>query len=118
MSRFLGVKLPQDKRLWIALTEVYGIGLSRAKALCYQIGATPTTKASELRPFHISQLYAAVDSQFTVGNDLRDATRSSIQRLMRIRCYRGIRHKERLPVRGQRTHTNARTQKRRNPPSL
>jgi small subunit ribosomal protein S13 len=111
--RFMGVRLAEHKRLWVALTEVYGIGTARARALCYPIGATPTTTAAELRPFHVSQLYAAVDKQYTVANDLRDATRAAVARLVKIRCYRGTRHKEGLPVRGQRTRTNAQTAKRR-----
>lgn len=118
MVRFLGVRLPENKRLWIALQEVYGIGASRARALCYTIGATRTTTAGELRPFHISQLYAAVDAQYNVGGDLRDANRAAVQRLIKLRCYRGIRHSQRLPVRGQNTQTNARTSKRRNPPRV
>jgi small subunit ribosomal protein S13 len=118
MVRFLGVQLAENKRLWVALQEVYGIGAARARALCHAVGATPATTAGELRPFHVSQLYAAVDARYTIGGDLRDANRAAVQRLIRMRCYRGIRHQERLPVRGQRTHTNARTSKRRNPPKV
>lgn len=116
MSRLLGATLPATKNLWVALQKVYGIGETRARSLCFAIGATPFTKASELRPFHLSQLYAAVEARYTVGNDLRTAQRSAIQRLIRIRSYRGMRHLQRLPVRGQRTHTNARTQKKMRPP--
>lgn len=112
MARFLGARLPAAKNLWVALTEVYGIGRTRAQGLCFAIGATPTTKAHELRPFHLSQLYAAVEARYMVGNDLRVANRSAVQRLIRIRSYRGIRHLQRLPVRGQRTHSNHRTQKK------
>lgn len=118
MVRFLGVTLAPAKRLWVALQSVHGIGESRAHALCHAIGATSSTTAGELRPFHISQLYAAVDARYTVGGDLRDANTGAIQRLMKMRCYRGIRHQQRLPVRGQNTQTNARTSKRRNPPRL
>ena len=116
MVRFLGTNLPDKKKLWVALSEVYGIGYSRARALCFAIGATPLTTAAELRPFHLSQLYAAVEARYVVGNDLRAATTESIQRLIRIRSYRGSRHLQRLPVRGQRTHSNARTQKKSRPP--
>lgn len=117
MVRFMGVNLPESKRLWYALTKVYGIGQSRAHSLCYQIGATPQTRASELRAFHLSQLYSAVEEQFLVGSDLRGATRASIERLMKIKCYRGVRHMQGLPVRGQRTHSNAHTRKRRRTPT-
>lgn len=113
MSRFLGIELPQAKKLWVALSEVYGIGYTRARALSFSIGATPNTTAGELRPFHLSQLYAAVEARYIVGNDLRSANRAAVQRLISIRSYRGSRHVQRLPVRGQRTHTNARTQKKR-----
>lgn len=112
MVRFLGVNLPENRRLWYALTKVYGIGRSRAEALCYQIGATPLTRASELRPFHVSQLTAAVEDQYVVGAELRNTVRANIQRLIDIRCYRGVRHMQGLPVRGQRTHSNAKTRKR------
>lgn len=118
MVRFLGVQLAESKRVWVALQEVYGVGAARARALCHSIGATSATTAGELRPFHVSQLYAAVDARYAVGEDLRAANTAAVQRLMRMRCYRGIRHLERLPVRGQRTHTNARTSKRRNPPRI
>lgn len=117
MSRLLGTTLPASKNLWVALQRVYGLGESRARSLCFAIGATPFTKTSELRPFHLSQLYAAVEARYTVGNDLRAANRSSIQRLIAIRSYRGMRHLQRLPVRGQRTHSNARTQKKMRPPA-
>lgn len=111
----MNANLPDAKKLWVALKQVYGLGYARARALCFAIGATPNTKASELRPYHLSQLYAAVEQRYVTGNDLRSATRANIQRLIRIRSYRGIRHLERLPVRGQRTHSNARTQKKRRP---
>lgn len=112
MVRFLGANLPDSKKLWVALTKVYGIGYSRARALCFAIGATPHVSAGELRPHHLSHLYTLVENRFVVGRELRSATRAAVQRLIRIRCYRGKRHVERLPVRGQRTHTNARTQKK------
>lgn len=112
MVRLLGANLPDSKKLWVALTKIYGIGFTRARALCFEIGATPNVNAGELRPHHLSQLYTIVEKRFVVGRDLRAATRAAVQRLVRIRCYRGRRHVERLPVRGQRTHSNARTQKK------
>lgn len=111
-KRLLGATLPARKKLWVALQNVYGIGASRARALCFEIGATSNTTAAELGQFQLSQLLAHIESNYVVANDLRDATRSSVQRLVDIRCYRGLRHVQRLPVRGQRTHTNARTQKK------
>lgn len=117
MSRLLGATLPPKKTLWTALTKIYGIGRTRAHALCFAIGATPFTKAADLRPFHLSQLYTFVEARYVVGNDLRSKVRASIQRLIRIRSFRGSRHLQRLPVRGQRTHSNARTQKKMRPPS-
>lgn len=116
MSRLLGATLPAKKTLWTALTRIYGIGRTRAHALCFAIGATPFTKAAELRPFHLTQLYSLIEARYTVGNDLRANVRASIQRLIRIRSFRGLRHVQRLPVRGQRTHSNARTQKKMRPP--
>lgn len=112
MVRFLGRTLPEQKKIWVALTQVYGVGFSRARELCFAIGATPNTPASQLRPFHLSQLYTVIEERFTVGSDLRNSIKSNIQRLIRIRCYRGSRHLQKLPVRGQRTHSNARTQKK------
>lgn len=112
MVRFLGKNLPDSKKLWVALTRVYGVGQSRAKALCFAIGATPYVDAGDLKPHHLTQLYSYLEKNYVIGQELRSATRSDIQRLVNIRCYRGLRHLENLPVRGQRTHTNARTQKK------
>eukprot|EP00171_Calliarthron_tuberculosum_P017252 IDg17252t1 len=110
--RLLGAVLPARKKLWVALQNVYGIGPSRSQALCFEIGATPNTTAGELGQFQLSQLLTHIENNYVVANDLRNATRSAVQRLVTIRCYRGLRHVQRLPVRGQRTHTNARTQKK------
>lgn len=112
MVRFLGTNLPDSKHLWLALTKIYGIGYSRARAMCFAIGATPTVKAGELKPHHLSQLYQYVENNYVVRQELISETRENIQRLVRIKSYRGLRHLENLPVRGQRTHTNARTQKK------
>lgn len=117
MVRFLGQRLPDSKKLWVALTQIYGVGYTRAKSLCFAIGATPNTNAGDLRPYHIGQLYAAAEARYMLGNDLRAANTENIRRLIRIKCYRGTRHLQRLPVRGQRTHSNHRTQKKRFPPS-
>lgn len=114
MVRLLGANLPEGKQLWMALRKVYGIGESRAKTMCFSIGATPYVKAGDLRPHHLSQLYNYVESYYVVGQELKNTTRANIQRLVDVRCYRGLRHAENLPVRGQRSHTNARTQKKLN----
>lgn len=112
MVRFLGANMPESKKLWVALTKVYGIGYARAKSLCFAIGASPHVNAGDLRQHHVSQLYSLVEKRYVVGQDLKSATRECIQRLIRIRSYRGKRHLEQLPVRGQRTHSNHRTQKK------
>lgn len=112
MVRLLGTKLPDSKHLWLALTKIYGIGYNRARAMCFAIGATPYVKAGELKPHHLSQLYQYVENNYVVQQDLKKEVQENIQRLVRIKSYRGLRHLENLPVRGQRTHTNARTQKK------
>lgn len=108
----LGAVLPAKKNLWVALQRVYGIGETRARELCYHIGATPMTRVSDLGQFHLSQLLTAIGSKYVVGQELRNETRENVARLVHIRSYRGMRHREQLPVRGQRSHTNARTQKK------
>lgn len=111
-KRLLGATLPLRKKVWVALQNVYGIGEPRARALCFQIGATPNTTTGELSQFHLSQLLTHIENNYVVTNDLRAANRAAVQRLVNIRSYRGLRHVQKLPVRGQRTHTNARTQKK------
>jgi len=108
--RISGVILPPNKHLRIALRSVYGIGNTRALEICSKVGLNPATKVNELNEEHVSNLQDAVN-QYEVEGDLRRRVAMDIKRLVDIKCYRGIRHKKGLPVRGQNTRTNARTRK-------
>ncbi len=110
MARIAGVNIPVQKHLVIALTAIYGIGATRAKQICAETGIAPNTKARDLSEAQIEALRSAV-AGFTVEGDLRREVSLSIKRLMDVGCYRGLRHRRGLPVRGQRTRTNARTRK-------
>ena len=111
MARILGVDLPREKRVEIGLTYIYGIGLTSAKKICAATGVNPDTRVRDLTEEETIKLRDYIDANFTVEGDLRRETSQNIKRLMEIGCYRGIRHRKGLPVRGQRTHTNARTRK-------
>ena len=111
MARILGVDLPREKRVEIGLTYIYGIGLTSAKKICAATGVNPDTRVRDLTEEETIKLRDYIDANFTVEGDLRRETSQNIKRLMDIGCYRGIRHRKGLPVRGQRTHTNARTRK-------
>ncbi len=111
MARIAGVDLPPQKRLWIGLTSIYGIGLKRAQALAAKAGVEPTKKIKDLTEEEINQIRQAIESEGRVEGDLRKENQMNIRRLIEIQCYRGLRHRRNLPVRGQRTHTNARTRK-------
>lgn len=111
MARILGVDLPRDKRVEIGLTYIYGIGLTRAKKSCEETGVNPDTRVRDLTEEEVVKLRDNIDANYTVEGDLRRETSQNIKRLMEIGCYRGLRHRRGLPVRGQRTHTNARTRK-------
>ncbi len=111
MARILGVDLPREKRVEIGLTYIYGIGLTSAKKICAETGVNPDTRVRDLTEEETIKLRDYIDSNFTVEGDLRRETSQNIKRLMEIGCYRGLRHRKGLPVRGQRTHTNARTRK-------
>ena len=111
MARILGVDLPRDKRVEIGLTYIYGIGLTRAKTICEETGVNPDTRVRDLTEEEVVKLRDNIDANYTVEGDLRRETSQNIKRLMEIGCYRGLRHRRGLPVRGQRTHTNARTRK-------
>lgn len=111
MARILGVDLPRDKRVEIGLTYIYGIGLTRAKKTCEETGVNPDTRVRDLTEEEVVKLRDNIDANYTVEGDLRRETSQNIKRLMEIGCYRGLRHRRGLPVRGQRTHTNARTRK-------
>jgi small subunit ribosomal protein S13 len=110
MARIAGVNIPDNKHLVISLEYIYGIGATRAKQICERVGIAPSTKTSALSPEQLDIVRAEV-AKFTVEGDLRREVSMSIKRLMDLGCYRGIRHRRSLPVRGQRTKTNARTRK-------
>jgi small subunit ribosomal protein S13 len=110
MIRVAGVILPPKKHIKIALLSVFGIGLTRSLQICQKIGLNPSTKVAELTEQAIKSIQQAV-SEFQVEGDLRRKISMDIKRLKDIKCYRGLRHRRRLPVRGQRTKTNARTAK-------
>ena len=111
MARILGVDLPRDKRVEIGLTYIYGIGLTRSKKILAETGVNPDTRCRDLTEEEVIKLRDFIDANYTVEGDLRRETSQNIKRLMEIGCYRGLRHRRGLPVRGQRTHTNARTRK-------
>ncbi len=111
MARIVGVDLPRDKRVEIALTYIYGIGRSRSNEILAKAGVNPDTRVKDLTEEEVSRLREIIDKEYKVEGDLRKEVAMNIKRLMDIGCYRGIRHKRGLPVRGQRTRTNARTRK-------
>lgn len=110
MARIAGVNIPSNKHAVIALTSIYGIGRSRAQEICGLAGIDPTIKVRELNEEQVDKLREAV-TRFSVEGDLRREVAMNIKRLMDLGCYRGLRHRRGLPVRGQRTRTNARTRK-------
>ena len=110
MARIAGINIPVNKHTVIALTSIYGIGYTRAKTICEAARVSPATKVRDLSEAEIEALRAAV-GQFPVEGDLRREVSMNIKRLMDLGCYRGMRHRRGLPVRGQRTKTNARTRK-------
>ncbi|MBZ4688534.1 MAG: small subunit ribosomal protein [Clostridia bacterium] len=111
MARIAGVDLPRDKRVEVALTYIYGIGRSRAKQIVDELGIDPQTRVKDLTEAEATKLRETIDKNYTVEGDLRREVSLNIKRLMEIGCYRGLRHRRGLPVRGQRTKTNARTRK-------
>jgi small subunit ribosomal protein S13 len=111
MPRIAGVDLPRDKRVEIGLTYIYGIGRSRSNEILGKIEVDPDTRVRDLNETEVSELRQLIDRNYEVEGDLRRRVRQDIQRLQEISCYRGIRHRKGLPVRGQRTKTNARTRK-------
>ena len=110
MARIAGVNIPNHQHAVIALQAIYGIGPTRAKAICASTGVVPSTKIKDLSDAQMDKLREQV-GRFTVEGDLRRATTRNIKRLTDLGCYRGTRHRKGLPVRGQRTRTNARTRK-------
>ncbi|HEY65839.1 MAG TPA: 30S ribosomal protein S13 [Caldilineae bacterium] len=111
MARIAGVDLPRDKRIEIALTYIYGIGRSRSGEILDQVGIHPDKRVKDLTEAEIARLRDFIDRNYTVEGDLRREVTMNIKRLTEIGCYRGIRHRRNLPVRGQRTRTNARTKR-------
>lgn len=111
MARILGVDLPRDKRVEYGLTYIYGIGLTTAKQVVAATGIDKNIRVRDLTDAQVTQLREYIDKNLQVEGDLRRETSQNIKRLMEIGCYRGLRHRRGLPVRGQRTHTNARTRK-------
>ncbi len=111
MARIAGVDLPPQKRIWVGLTSIYGIGLARAKKLCQLARVEETKKVKDLTEDEVNHLRQVIESQGGIEGDLRKEIQMNIRRLIEIQAYRGLRHRRNLPVRGQRTHTNARTRK-------
>ena len=111
MPRIAGVDLPRDKRIEIALTYVYGIGRSRAVEILRKTRIDPNTRMRDITEEEAARLREVIEQDYTIEGDLRREVQSNIQRLMEIGTYRGMRHRRGLPVRGQRTRTNARTRK-------
>ena len=111
MARIAGVDLPREKRIEIALTYIYGIGLSSAKKILKATGVSPDTRVNKLADEDVAKLRSVIEAEYKVEGALRGEVAMNIKRLIDISCYRGLRHKKGLPVRGQRTKTNARTRK-------
>ena len=111
MARISGVDLPREKRVEIGLTYIYGIGRTSANRILAEAGVNPDTRVKELTDDEVKKLAAVIADNQTVAGDLRRAIAMNIKRLQEIGCYRGIRHRKGLPVRGQKTKTNARTRK-------
>lgn len=111
MARIAGVDLPNSKRVEIALTYIYGIGISKSREILDATGVNPDIRAKDLTDDDISKLRDYIDKNLTVEGDLRREVALNIKRLVEIGCYRGVRHRKSLPCRGQRTKTNARTRK-------
>jgi small subunit ribosomal protein S13 len=111
MARISGVDLPREKQIQIALTYLYGIGNTSARRICALGKVDPTKRTKDLSDDEVHQIREAIEQNFKVEGDLRREVSLNIKRLMDLGCYRGLRHRKGLPVRGQRTHTNARTRK-------
>ena len=111
MARIAGVNIPTAKRVTIALTYITGIGNTSAKEICEAVGIDASRRVNELSDAEVLKVREYIDENYTVEGDLRRETQMNIKRLMDLGCYRGLRHRRNLPVRGQRTHTNARTRK-------
>ena len=111
MARIAGVDIPNSKRVEIALTYIYGIGRKSANDILAKTGINPDTRAKDLTEEEVAKLRDEIENSYTVEGDLRRNVAMNIKRMVEVNCYRGIRHRKGLPVRGQRTKTNARTRK-------
>ena len=111
MARIAGVNIPTNKRVIIALQYIHGIGPAKARDLCEKVNIPAARRVAELTDAEVLQIREAIDRDYIVEGDLRREVAINIKRLMDLGCYRGLRHRRQLPVRGQRTHTNARTRK-------
>lgn len=111
VARIAGVNLPTQKRVVIALRYIYGIGPKNSQDICNQLGIAPERRVNQLTDSEVLQIREMIDRDYVVEGDLRREVSMNIKRLMDLGCYRGLRHRRNLPVRGQRTHTNARTRK-------
>ncbi len=111
MARIAGIDLPRDKRIEHALPYIYGIGLSRSRQILAEAGVDPDTRVKDLQESEVAKMREVIDTTFKIEGDLRREVQLNIKRLMDIGCYRGLRHRRGLPVRGQSTKTNARTRK-------
>ncbi|MEM6666635.1 MAG: 30S ribosomal protein S13 [Pseudomonadota bacterium] len=111
MARIAGVNIPTNKRVHIALTYIHGIGDTMAKEICGKVNISEERRVNELSDSEVIQIREVIDRDYLVEGDLRREVSMNIKRLMDLGCYRGLRHRRGLPVRGQRTHTNARTRK-------
>jgi small subunit ribosomal protein S13 len=111
MARISGVDLPKEKPIWVALQSIYGIGQTSSRNILAAAGVDPGIRAKELSEEQVGQIRDVIDKHYRVEGDLRREVQSNIKRLIEISCYRGQRHRMRLPVHGQRTRTNARTKK-------
>jgi|TARA_A200000113_G_scaffold145542_1_gene130943 small subunit ribosomal protein S13 len=111
VARIAGVNIPTAKRVVIALTYIHGIGDTKAKEICEKVGIMPERRVNELSDAEVIKIRETIDGDYTVEGDLRREIAMNIKRLLDLGVYRGLRHRRNLPVRGQRTHTNARTRK-------
>ena len=111
MARIAGVNIPTNKRVVIALQYIHGIGQAKAREIVHKVGIEDARRVNQLTDAEVLQIRETIDRDYSVEGDLRRETSMNIKRLMDLACYRGLRHRKGLPVRGQRTHTNARTRK-------
>jgi small subunit ribosomal protein S13 len=111
LARIAGIDLPKNKSVEIALTYIHGIGRSSSKSILQESGIDPNLNTDDLSEVDVAKIREAIDSSYKVEGDLRREVNMNIKRLMDLGCYRGLRHRRGLPVRGQRTHTNSRTRK-------